>query len=174
GFETEALRKWEGESERVNTPNLRSTGAAAVDDQEAPLVVAGFEPFNGRRRNRSWEVVRQLGVRKGVQTLQLPVDFARLKAVVPQLMSGRPRGLLLLGESPAERVCVEQIALNVLDSDGADNSGAKPQMETIVAGGPLALLVSWNARAVEHKLNQSGIPSVASFPAGPYACHAAF
>lgn len=92
---------------------------------------------------------------------------------MPTLLSKAPSALLMVGESPEEHVCVEQIALNVLDTDGADNSGAKPQMQALVTGGPLALRASWNARAVAHELNGIGVPARASFHAGTFACNAA-
>ena len=145
----------------------------AGGDQAGRLLVTGFEPFGGRRRNRSWEIVERLGSRRDVQTVQLPVDFARLKVDVPELMRDRPRGLLLIGESAAKWVCVEQVALNVLDSDSGDNAGAKPQMAPVVPGGPLALTASWDAREIAGRLNRGGVPAVASFHAGTFACNAA-
>jgi pyroglutamyl-peptidase len=135
-------------------------------------LVAGFEPFGGRSRNRSWEAGRRFGARRGVETVRLPVDFGRLRALVPDLARAR-RPLLLLGESPARQICVEQVALNVVDSDRPDNAGAKPQMESLVAGGPLALRVSWDAREVARALNRRGIAAAPSFHAGTYACNAA-
>jgi pyroglutamyl-peptidase len=137
------------------------------------LVLAGFEPFDGRSQNRSWEVVRRVRARAGLETIQLPVDFAKLKAAVVRLTSRNPRGLLLLGESPTKCVCVEQVALNVLDSDTPDNGGSKPQGEALVPDGPLALPAAWNARMVAQKLNESGIPAAHSFHAGTFACNAA-
>lgn len=142
-------------------------------EKAAPFVVTGFEPFAGRSRNRSWEVVRRIPARPGLQTLQLPVDFARLKEAVPQLMDRKPCGLLLVGESSSEQVCVEQVALNILDSDGPDNAGARLRSAAIVSGGALALRTPWDAQAVARKLNESGISASASFHAGTFACNAA-
>ena len=136
-------------------------------------VVAGFEPFDGRGRNRSWEVVRRMAVRPGLETHQLPVDYARLRELLPGLASRQPRRLLLLGESAADNLCVEQVALNVLDRDRPDNSGSKPPAEAVVAGGPLALRAPWDARAVARTLNEGGIAATASFHAGTFACNAA-
>lgn len=140
---------------------------------ETPVVVAGFEPFDRRSRNRSWEVVRRLGVRPGLEIVQLPVNFAGLKRAVPDLTTRELRRILLVGESSADTICVEQVALNVIDTDTPDNAGRKPQAETIVVGGPLALRTSWDARAVARRLNASGLPAAASFHAGTYACNAA-
>jgi len=65
------------------------------------------------------------------------------------------------------------VALNVIDTDTRDNAGRMPRAEAIVAGGPLALRTSWDARSVARTLNESGLPAVASFHAGTYACNAA-
>jgi pyroglutamyl-peptidase len=136
-------------------------------------VVAGFEPFDGRGQNRSWEVVRRVAVRPGLETVQLPVDYARLRELVPGLASRQARRLLLIGESAAGALCVEQVALNVLDRDRPDSSGSQPSAEAIVAGGPLALRAPWDARAVARRLNEAGIAATASFHAGTFACNAA-
>jgi pyrrolidone-carboxylate peptidase len=145
-----------------------------VADGNSSLVVTGFEPFNGRRRNRSWDAVKGLSLGQGVQIHQLPVDFARLREAVPRLMSSGPRGLLLVGESATKNVRVEQVGLNIIHSDRPDNAGVRPQMETLVSDGPLALLATWDARSVARKLSQNGVPAVASFHAGTFACNAAF
>jgi pyroglutamyl-peptidase len=137
------------------------------------ILVAGFEPFEGRRKNRSWEVVRRIPPRAGLDRVQLPVDHQRLIALMPTLVARAPRAVLLLGESPRRSLSVEQLALNVRDCDRADNSGAKPTVETILAQGPLALRATWDARAVAHRLNEGGVPAVASFHAGAFACNAA-
>src|SRR4029453_11393611 len=98
------------------------------------------------------EVVRRVPPQLGGQTLQLPVDFARLKLLGARLMSQRPRVLLLLGEARCQQVQVEQLALNIMDSEREDNAGLAPLCDPIVAGGPLALAVPWDANAVAHEL----------------------
>src|SRR5437867_4362483 len=108
------------------------------------ILVAGFEPFDGRPQNRSWEVVRRIPARPGLETLQLPVDYARLKEAVPRLADREPKCLLLVGESSGDTLSVEQVALNVVDCERADNSGRKPDGETLVAGAPLALRAQWD------------------------------
>jgi pyroglutamyl-peptidase len=141
-------------------------------EERLPLLVTGFEPFDGRRRNRSWDAVSGLAGRPGVKVQQLPVHFARLRQEVPRLVSGQG-GLLLVGESPVAHLCVEQVALNVVDSARPDNAGATARMEALVADGPLALRAAWDAGSVAGRLARDGIPAAASFHAGTYACNAA-
>jgi pyroglutamyl-peptidase len=138
------------------------------------MVVTGFEPFDGRKENRSWEVVRRLPARPGLGTFQLPVEYAKLKEIVPGLAGPDSRCLLLVGESSADAVTVEQLALNVVNCDRPDNSGKSPDVETIVAGAPLALRAPWDARAVARRIRAGGVPATASYHAGTFACNAAF
>jgi pyroglutamyl-peptidase len=135
------------------------------------ILLAGFEPFGGRLRNQSWQVVRRFGARYGIDPVELPVDFARLKELVPRLAADGPRAVLLVGEAARDDVAVEQVALNIADSERPDGAGRKPQAETIVAGAPLALRASWDARVVAAALRQRGVPARASFHAGTYACN---
>jgi pyroglutamyl-peptidase len=146
---------------------------SALVTSEGSLLVTGFEPFGGRSRNRSWEVVRRIAPRPGLETLQLPVNYARLREIIPGLASRGPRCVLLLGESSTWTAHVEQVAVNTLNRNLPDNSGAKPLSDTIIADGPQSLQASWDAQAVARKLNECGIAATASFHAGRYACNAA-
>jgi pyroglutamyl-peptidase len=137
-----------------------------------PVLVAAFEPFEGRRVNRSWEVVRRLPDRPGLERIRLPVDFARLPDEVAALIRRKPRALLLVGEARRRRVSVEQVALNLADSDRPDNAGRRPQQQPLLPGGPLALRATWDARAVARTLEDAGVRAEASFHAGTFACNA--
>jgi len=137
------------------------------------VLIAGFEPFGGRARNRSLEIVRCLEGRPDIDTAVLPVDFNTLEAALVQLAERRPGSLLLLGESPRRGVAIEQVALNFIDTDRPDNAGHAPQARAVDALGPLALQATWHAHAVVNQLKAAGIPAEASFHAGTYACNAA-
>lgn len=137
-------------------------------------LVTGFEPFDGRRCNRSWEVVRRLQGRPGLEIVQLPVEYEKLKERIPALAARGAQGLLLVGESSARTVAVEQIALNVVNCERPDNSGRNPETETIVPGAPLALRAGWDARGLARRIRAAGVPAKASFHAGTFACNAAF
>jgi pyroglutamyl-peptidase len=135
--------------------------------------VVAFEPFFGRRRNRSWEVVRRLPAEDGLRRGLLPVDFARLGPAVRDLLGESPDVLLFVGETSARRVAVEQLALNVADSPDPDNAGRSPNRETLVAGAPLAVEVPWDASRIARVLADVGVEARASFHAGTFVCNAA-
>jgi pyrrolidone-carboxylate peptidase/GNAT superfamily N-acetyltransferase len=155
-------------------PTDRSTDRPGAPVSSGPVVVAAFEPFEGRHRNRSWEAVRRLPPRPDRTTVQLPVDFVGLPPAIAGLLAGRPRALLLVGEARRPRVSVEQLALNVADSDRPDNAGLLPRDRPLDPGGsaPLALRASWDARAVAEALRSQGVRAEASFHAGTFACNA--
>jgi pyroglutamyl-peptidase len=136
-------------------------------------IVTGFAPFGGRTNNRSWELVGRLPARAGLEKLQLPVDFEALARLVPALARRKPAVLLMVGEAPVDSVCVEQVALNVADAGIPDNTGAAPRAQPLVASGALALASSWDAQALARSMQRNGIPAVASWHAGTYACNAA-
>lgn len=150
-------------------------GGADVEEEGVTgrIVIAGFEPFDGRQRNRSWDLVRRFRGQPGTDVFQLPVDFAQLPDVISGILSRKPRVILMVGESPTNELRVEQLALNVADTDKPDNAGRMPQTESVVEGGPMALKTSWDARGLAGRLHQEGIPASVSFHAGTFACNAA-
>jgi pyroglutamyl-peptidase len=140
----------------------------------APILIAAFEPFDGRSRNRSWEIVRRLPDRPGLEKVQLSVDLTRLDSDLTSLLRlRRPRAVLLLGESPTPRACVEQLAINLFDADRSPAGQRRSPVTPVRAGDDLARKASWDARAVAAQLNDAGIPAMASFHAGAFACNAA-
>jgi pyrrolidone-carboxylate peptidase len=114
-------------------------------------------------------VIQRLGDRYRMRSVQLPVDFVKLREIVPGLARSSARALLLAGEAPFDTVKVEQVALNIAHSDSPDNARHKPQVEPLVVDGPLALRAPWNAVAFARRLSQGGIPATASFHARTYA-----
>lgn len=137
-------------------------------------IVAAFEPFGGRRRNRSWEAVRRAALASDVERVQLPVDFERLRARVPALVARGSRALLLVGEHGGARaIAVERLALNVVCARIPDNSGRRPQDVEIVPGAPLARAVTCDALAIVSALRALGLDAEQSHHAGTYACNAA-
>jgi pyroglutamyl-peptidase len=135
--------------------------------------LTGFAPFGGRAKNRSWEIARRVELPDRMEVVQLPVDFARLRAAIAPLLATRPQALLLLGEAPIREVAVEEVALNRIHTIGSDNAGIAPRGVEIVAGAPLALRAGWEAEGVAEAMRSVGVPARASFHAGTFACNAA-
>jgi pyroglutamyl-peptidase len=136
------------------------------------VVVTGFEPFGGRRVNRSWEAVKQLEAPPSWEKRLLAVDYRQIAGEIARLAKQKPACLLLVGESPGHRLAVEQVALNLADTSRADNSQSPPHRETLLDDNPLALRASWDARVVAKRITAAGIPAAASYHAGTYCCNA--
>ncbi len=136
------------------------------------VVVTGFEPFGGRRVNRSWEAVKRLQAPPSWEKRLLAVDYQKIATEIAQLAEQKPACLLLVGESPDRRLAVEQVALNLADTSRADNSQSPPRRETLLDDQPLALRASWDARVVAQRITDAGIPAAASYHAGTYCCNA--
>lgn len=136
------------------------------------VVVTGFEPFGGRRVNRSWEAVKRLQAPPSWEKRLLAVDYQKIVGEIAELAKQKPACLLLVGESPCRHLAVEQVALNLADTTRADNSQSPPRRETLLDDQPLALRASWDARVVAKRIAAAGIPAAASYHAGTYCCNA--
>lgn len=143
-----------------------------------PVVVAAFEPFGGRRRNRAQEAARLLeGARCGahpVELITLPTVFARLPGAIAACLARDPVLLLLVGESGAARqLLVERLAVNVAHARLGDNAGARPIDEEVVPGAELARRVRFDARLAANAALAAGVRCEVSSHAGTFCCNAA-
>jgi pyroglutamyl-peptidase len=142
-----------------------------------PVILCGFEPFGGRRRNRSWDAVSRVPDRGRLERAVLPVDFAALARTVPALVARDPELLIMVGEDGGRRrgLALERVALNVAHAEIPDNRGQAPQAEALAPGGdaPLAYPASWDAPAIVARLLLAGIAAEVSHHAGTFACNAA-
>ena len=143
------------------------------------VLFAGFESFGGESSNPSAEAVLQLcsqNAPAGVswQALILPVEFKRsaelLRDAISQL---QPDLVLCVGQAGGRTaICLEQVAINLLEARIADNSGWQPSGEAVVSGGPAAYFSNLPLKAIRAQLQQNGIPAQISYTAGTYVCNA--
>jgi pyroglutamyl-peptidase len=132
------------------------------------IIVAAFEPFGGRRVNRSWLAVER--VRAPVTRVQLPVAFARLARIVPEL-AARASALLLVGEANRRALSIERVAKNRADARLADNDGAEPHAP--LDDGPDTLAATWDPARALAAARGAGVPAELSDDAGAFCCNAA-
>jgi pyroglutamyl-peptidase len=142
------------------------------------IIVAAFEPFGGRRHNRSADAAAHLEgatiAGHPVEVARLPVEFARLEAAVAALLGRDPELLLLVGEARRARSLeVERLAINVAHAPQGDNAGARPVDEQVVRGGELARHVSFDPRSASNAAIAAGTPCTVSAHAGTFCCNAA-
>lgn len=141
------------------------------------VLLTGFEPFGGSEVNPSEQVVRTLAGRspRGIRlaTAILPVDQeAGPAALLRALEETRPEAVVCLGEAAGRTaVCVERLAINLLDYRIADNAGRQTVDQPIVPGGPAAYFATLPVRAIQTAIQEAGIPAELSLSAGAFLCN---
>jgi pyroglutamyl-peptidase len=138
-------------------------------------LVTGFEPFGGFKVNSSELVVTALaaGNEPGVITALLPTSYRRAEARIGELLHAhQPHTVLLLGLSEsASRICLEQVALNLDDSDAPDNDGEVRLRRRIIEEAPVgywsSLQLEPMAEAARDLREEVGF----SHDAGAYVCN---
>ncbi|MFK3651625.1 pyroglutamyl-peptidase I [Lysobacter enzymogenes] len=149
-------------------------------DEPAPVLLTGFAPFGGEADNPSWEAVRRLdGERIGGRRVVadcLPVAFgASLRQLRERLDALAPALVLCIGQAGGRaQLSLERVAINVDDARIADNFGARPIDEPVVAGGPAAYFSSLPIKAMRAALIEAGLPAEISQTAGTYVCNHVF
>ena len=132
------------------------------------IVATGFEPFDGRSINRSWQVIERLGPL--FQRVRLPVEYARISEMIPALLARRPRALLLTGEAGRPRLTLERVARNACNRQHADNAGERRDL--VDPAGPAELAATWDIdRALA--ATRGIVDAAISEDAGGYCCNAA-
>ena len=138
------------------------------------LLLTGFEPFGGERRNPSWEVARRLDRRTigglEVRAARLPVAMTpairRLNQSIARL---RPRAVLGLGQAGGRpTLSLEQVAINLFSNDEVSGGG---RTREIVAGGPDAYFARLPLTRMLDALTREGIPAALSLTAGAFVCN---
>src|SRR5262245_25160563 len=95
------------------------------------VLVTGFEPYGGLKRNPSAEIARRLDGRRiagrPVVGRVLPVDIEALDDALDAIFEKvEPVAAVLLGLAPGEAaIRVERVALNLADFVIPDNAGAR-------------------------------------------------
>ncbi|MEM1356416.1 MAG: pyroglutamyl-peptidase I [Planctomycetota bacterium] len=145
-----------------------------------PILLTGFEPFNGSATNPAKRVVEELtgaGESLGVELTAalLPVDALKLPGILlPMLDQLRPAAVLHVGEAAgADKVRVERLAVNLLDFDYPDNTGRVIRDAPIQGDGPAARWATMDVRAAEAAISEAGLPVMLSASAGTFLCNQA-
>lgn len=147
-------------------------------NQKLPCVLlTGFDPFGGQTINPSWEVVRALHGKRiaghRIVARQLPTEFAASLQQLQKAMDElKPRLLLGVGQAGGRRqLSIERVAININDARIADNAGARPVDEAVVADGPVAYFSTLPIKAMLAALLAEGLPAAISQSAGTYVCN---
>ena len=144
------------------------------------ILLTGFEPFGGEAINPSWEVARRLdGEWVGAARIvarQLPCVFGlTLGSLRDSIAELQPVLVLALGQAGGRcDLSLERVAINVDDARIADNAGAQPIDEAVVADGPVAYFSTLPIKAMVAGLRAAGFPASVSQTAGTFVCNHLF
>ncbi|MBQ72799.1 MAG: pyroglutamyl-peptidase I [Planctomycetaceae bacterium] len=141
------------------------------------LLISGFEPFDGADINPSASVVEALendpppGI--DLATTILPVETGvaaeHLLSMIDQCGADI---VVMLGEARGRpSICIEQVALNLLDFSIPDNAGQQIQERKISPDGPDAIFATLPVRRLVDGLCMQDIPTERSLSAGTYLCN---
>lgn len=144
------------------------------------ILITGFEPFGGDRRNPSAEIAqalegRQIGGRKIVGAV-LPCVFGKSRRILRGLVrKHRPELVICLGLAATRpEITPERVAINVDDARIPDNAGQQPVDRSIVRGGPTAYGSTLPIKAMVAAIERRGIAASVSSSAGTFVCNHVF
>ena len=140
------------------------------------ILITAFEPFGGATTNITQDVLSALPCNIGkaeVIKQCLPVSFERAPIALREIITEHnPDMLLLLGQCPTgENIRLERFAINMMDSQRADNDGYCPSEEQIYPDAPLAYRTPIDIKTIAHDLQEEKLPVVVSNSAGLYVCN---
>ena len=144
------------------------------------ILLTGFEPFAGNATNVSSEVASTFSPHSiegsEIVVAQLPVSFKRVGKILSQLIElHRPDIILMLGQAGnREKISIERIAVNLMDSKMGDNDGYCPNEQSVVTGAENALFSNMPLKKIVENWRNTGIDAVISNSAGLYVCNCAF
>lgn len=144
------------------------------------ILLTGFMPFGQSPLNPSQQLIESLpGVGNNGETLLkaiLPVDQVQApKILLDRLHQSQPDAILLFGlASGRPKICLERIAINLMDFRIPDNAGVTVRDKPIFANGPAAYFSTLPIKAMLDALQAEAIPASISLSAGAYLCNQVF
>lgn len=143
----------------------------------AKVLLTGFEPYWDYTVNSSWVVAEKVATRSvvGVDIAieQMPVSLSRAGIALSKAIEKHsPDMIIMLGQSGgSDRVKLERVALNMMDSKLPDNDGYTPNEEPINIETPTALLTNTPIKSLRAAIEEQGISVKISNSCGLYVCN---
>ena len=141
------------------------------------VLLTGFESYWDYSVNSSWVVAEKVATRGvvGIDIVieQVPVSFSRLHVALREAVEKHsPNMLIMLGQSGgSDKVKLERVALNMMDSKQPDNDGYTPNEETINIETPAALFTNTLIKSLRTAIEEQGISVKISNSCGLYVCN---
>ena len=140
------------------------------------LLITGFEPFDGKNINPSWEAVRQLQDIIGeyeLCKLNIPTIYGEAaRLVLEKAQEIGADAVISVGQAGGrDAVTPERIAVNIRDARIPDNAGVLYRGERVVPEGPAAYFSTVPVEKISQAIRDARIPSSVSNTAGCYVCN---
>lgn len=145
------------------------------------VLITGFAPFGGETTNPSWQVVSQLqgwqpSPNIEVVAAELACAFEDSAKQLTQLISAfNPCLVLAVGQAGGRtQICLEKVAINLIEARIPDNVGYQPSGLAIAPDGPVAYFAKLPLKSMLQALHQANIPAAISYTAGTFVCNSIF
>ncbi len=145
------------------------------------VLVTGFAPFGGETLNPSWQVAKQLHgwqpiAEVEVAAAELACAFLESAEQLSQLIAKlQPCLVLAIGQAGGRtQICLEHVAINLIEARIPDNSGQQPSGKPVVEGGPDAYFCQLPLKSMLKALHKHEIPAAISYTAGTFVCNSTF
>ena len=143
----------------------------------AKILLTGFEPYLDYPDNSSWVVAEKVttcgvdGVDLAIE--QMPVSFSRVREVLLEAVKRHsPNIIIMLGQSGvSDKIRLERVALNMMDSKQPDNDGYMPNEESIDKETPTALFTNISIKKLCAVIEEQNISVKISNSCGLYVCN---
>ncbi len=142
------------------------------------ILLTGFDPFGGETINPSWQAVCKTAEKINfavVKTLLIPTEYyTSVKTAVSAIERFSPDVVICVGQAGGRAsVNIERIAVNIADSDHADNAGVC--LHTVnCPNGPEKLCTLLPVQNMADAINSVGLPALVSDNAGRFVCNHLF
>lgn len=135
------------------------------------ILVTAFEPYGGNDTNISQRVLD--ATQADVAKLLLPVSFRRAPEVLNEAIGQlQPDVIIAMGQAAeGDKIRLERLAINLMDSAKGDNDGYIPDEELICPEAPLALKTALPVKQLCADCINAGLPTIISNSAGSYVCN---
>lgn len=141
-----------------------------------PILLTGFDPFDGASVNPSWEavcLVPEEVAGQPVHRLQLPTVFGQAADLLRQEIARLRPGLVICCGVANGRPAVtpELVAINYRFARIPDNAGQLFSGTPIAPEGPAAYMTRLPVHAMIEAIRAEDIPAHLSLSAGAYVCN---
>ena len=140
------------------------------------IIVTGFDPFGGEPLNSSYEAVKLLPEsieNHEIIKICLPTTFeGSAEVLIKAIIKQQPQIVVCVGQAGGRTdISIEKLAINLQDSNIADNNGIQPIDKAIIENAPNAYFSNLPVKKIVEKIRNNKIPASVSYSAGTFICN---